>query len=1159
MPPTKHGLATFLSSTHYQAASPSKMVNRTLLKWKTRFAASPTVAWDIAELKNSDERLLKESLIPHLLAKKKTKAIIAPSPFPTSLGDINFKVRIPSSSLTKEIWWASRLLSHFAPQINVFLSAKRSIETDIRLGDFSNAELQLTSLESTLGVSLWSHELRIYLTGMIGGLEAQKEFSLSIKNSDVSEILKCFTHYISIRCEPRVSWWKYEDYLSSLLSSVSDASSADTFFGLLLNPLRFQFRKSPAEILSIFSAHSVVDFYEAFVRILQKLVTYDSPLNAAGYCLTYMLASGIADARLALLCSVLGVEHPTPTGVNVSILDHALTLYTAGSYPDCCAFCWEQLPLNPNIFQLYELCAKSHARIGETPSAMTGIAEIDSLVSDLVNISLKTPSADRAASRITKKAYTLSGSEFSAQLFSFLVRDYITDGLEDNPEIAFGFLNGSYYNPKNLILLIPDSAREGYLRSLKVLAPSSATLAFFESIAGGVQNIGQATWVASERRDFYRGYKLSCNKDYAAAEAILRSLSASEDRVLQQDATLKLNQILQEQGKLGESLDLLAETFAANPSILSRLPLERLLTAIDSSDQLFDDHISLPILRELASRNGNPSLIQKRDDSYEDFLQSHNTSKPSELAALENQFSRALLVLFLSEVCTPQVMDNSIAFDSTESLLTERIAICRFLINLDPPQIDEYSDEIKRITQHLIVQRGLREVEQSKIYVDVAGISRSVEKSLKESYARYNDLLASRVSTEQNDIILKFSELFGDQMVVLVPNDELRPLLIEMVLEMRDQFVSSNEYGLDGYLSTGLRHGTLAGQIRAPFETEHLVTQRDEDSLVYRPPNHWLELLGFTGVVAEELSRLLQDFSREIDDLIDRVRTDWIQIRTEKRETKGLFDYRLGQAHLIPLESKIKIGTSYEEFTSIVFEMLWQITERNLKQVREMIDLDLKPKLLSMIDGLSSRISAIHADTSLLKTSITSAKTNAQYAIDKIASWFMRAKASSIGPCEFDLPIEIALAMIKNVFPSFQLECNPEVAAANKLKGESLTGLVNVFYLLLDNTRKHCGGVEAPVKVAANLTLESDLISIAMNNSLRSELTLDEARRRLEESLNREDGSFDYVRKEGGSGLHKIKKILIVELGLDPAMSFSIDDSRQFTANISFNASPILA
>ncbi len=956
-----------------------------------------------------------------------------------------------------------------------------------------------------------------------------------------------------------MSWWKYDEQLGTLHEGLTKSSvDVGNLVRFLLNPLRFSPSNSAAWMISFFGSLPVVDYYEAVIATMQKLIATGTNLDSTAKEICELTEAVGIDERLNVMCSVLGVKPRTVILGSYQKLAEALDLYTAGSYEKSVACAKEIIEDDPNSFQCYELAAKANARSGNKNPTSIGNREIDSILENLHNVLCKNSDAERSASNLTKAAYTLAKSSFAAELFSFVVREHVTDGLENPMETTYGLLNGRYFNPKNAFSIIQPKCRQQYLNMLREISSCDRLIDFIEAIASINTGIVGMSWVAPERLAYYTARRSVTIKDYQTAEKSLKSILAGTDPVLEQDAVLLLGHAFRKQSKYLECVELFANAYVKNIYIEPRLPIAELIDEIDAHGISCETSIAHPILRGIIARMGGNRQIHKRDDAYEDFLEAHEITRPTQLNEIRDRFNIDLLITFLRDVCLPQVMDSSVAFESTEELLSERIGVCRMLIECDPDHVEVYSEEIKKITQYLVVQKGITEVEQSKIYVDALGIAHAIEKSLKDSYARYVDLVATDHNAGAEKLILKLHEILGEEVVVIVPRDELSALLYEMVAEVRDEFVSSSEFGLDGYLSTGLRHGTLAGQIRSPFETENLVTQRDETSMVYKEPTYWLEQLKLSRADKDTLTNSLTEFSRSLDAIIDEVRGEWVQITTEKKHGLGMFDYRLAPKRLRALQAKLRDGASYKRFLELVFEMLWEITEKNLSDIRARIENELTERIVSLLDEVGIRASQIGGDTARLQGAITRARTNAQYSLDRIASWFKRAKASDLGPCDLDLPLEIAIAMIKNVFPAFQFDCVRNVFSGRKLAGSARPNLVNLFYLLFENVRKHCSSEAGVVIVLANIEVVEEVLRITMSNRIREELDVEMARERLEDALARVEGSFDYVNKEEGSGILKMKKILIVELGLNPKMRFFISDTRDFEVEIKFAAENIL-
>src|SRR6202040_1274615 len=106
------------------------------------------------------------------------------------------------------------------------------------------------------------------------------------------------------------------------------------------------------------------------------------------------------------------------------------------------------------------------------------------------------------------------------------------------------------------------------------------------------------------------------------------------------------------------------------------------------------------------------------------------------LFSSSDQFSKSSFTLFLDHVCVPRVLSKSYRFGGTEALENERIRICQFLSTFDKANRSRYFEEINEVTQRLLIRRGLRRIDESKIYVDEQGIRTAGDKLLREGFQR---------------------------------------------------------------------------------------------------------------------------------------------------------------------------------------------------------------------------------------------------------------------------------------------------------------------------------------------------------------------------------------------------------------------------------------
>lgn len=923
--------------------------------------------------------------------------------------------------------------------------------------------------------------------------------------------------------------------------------------------------------MSTMATYPIVDIYEAFIKICQLQLCNETPQSEEEVRLGLNAQiRSLNDERVSILLAATGITHDPFIVPETEFIYRALTSYTKGDYSQCITECKNGLSLAPEIFLFSELLAKSAGRQGLKSIELPSCPTLELFLNDLLKVLLKTPDSEKAASNLRKKAYALPSLRTSAQVFSFLMKEYIYDSYNlPSRFIHFGNLNSQYVNPRIATSINSSAKADKFLNYLTTFDPNETIINFYRKNFDSTRFIEQnGSSTEKGRLSLHTGRLKRSEGELEEAASTFRSLLSSDDYLLAQEALLDLNKTLSDLGKLDICIDLLATAYIQNPFLVSRLPIAEITHQIEQTvgTESFSGLISLPILYEVLSSTSGPVYDARRDDAYDDFLRYHEVATPTQLWEKKDKFPQESLIYFLRNVCIPDIMDSSVAFSSTEQLRKERISICQILLTLDPDNTEAYSEEIKYITQKLIVQRGIREVEQSKIHVEVSGIRKAMEKSLRESYTRYIDLLSTSAEEPVEEMIIQIGKALGvaaENLQFLIPGDEILSLFREMFLEMRNQFVSSNEFGLDGYLSTGLRHGTLAGQLRAPFETEFLVTQRDEESKIYREPTYWIEQLAYIpDPYVKRVSESLRTFSRCIDDLIDTARNEWIQIKTELKPSSGLFDYTVSDIQLAEIQSEARRTTSYDEFVDTIFNHLWELTERNLNSVRKHIKEILKPNILQNIDNLEHSITEIKGDfdISVLTDAITRARTDAQYAVDKIENWFRRAQVSDIGPFTLDLPIDIAKAMVENIFPRFSFSSTANIDSSCRLPGKTLTSFSNVLFLLLDNVRKHSSSSNSHVNVGISFIRNGTHLELEIKSELDRETNIHTAREKLRTIVDSvKSESFELVPKEGGSGLHKIRRILVVELDLTPEMQFTISDDYQFMANIEFDATSILS
>lgn len=451
----------------------------------------------------------------------------------------------------------------------------------------------------------------------------------------------------------------------------------------------------------------------------------------------------------------------------------------------------------------------------------------------------------------------------------------------------------------------------------------------------------------------------------------------------------------------------------------------------------------------------------------------------------------------------------------------------------------------------------MQTVAQSRIFVDLDGVRRAAEKNLREAFNRYTAFLDSGVG----DLVREVEEALrlarsGDNTAIVtlnVPRSSARDILEVLVADLRDEFVSNTQYGLDGYLSQRIRHGTLQGHLRSPLEAANLITAQEADSPKYRPNEYWAQRVltsneKMRGKVADRLAQ----FSLEIDKLIRTVRTEWIQIRRTDEEN-GLFDFRIGPAVIPVVSSELSLDLNFHVLVETVLSMLMNQLSENLKAVRGKLGGELKDVMTGSLEKLHKDIEEMThgADASELLGAIVAVQTGTQRAIDRMSEWFCVPAQSSEHRLPLRLAVEVAAETTRKFHANYDLQVRCQNSTNPTYPLPYWVSFVDVFLILFDNVVKHCGCANR-ADVGVEIWSDSGLIKIRAENSIDKMVATPEAALHLEKiKRESEQGEFEkFIRCEGKSGFHKIRKIIGQDFKSLRSFDFGFEGESKFFVEI---------
>ncbi|MFZ1220507.1 MAG: hypothetical protein WAO00_14530, partial [Chthoniobacterales bacterium] len=268
--------------------------------------------------------------------------------------------------------------------------------------------------------------------------------------------------------------------------------------------------------------------------------------------------------------------------------------------------------------------------------------------------------------------------------------------------------------------------------------------------------------------------------------------------------------------------------------------------------------------------------------------------------------------------------------------------------------------------------------------------------------------------------------------------------------------------------------------------------------------------------------------------IADRLKSNLIRIRTERRNEVGLFDYAFSNAELAKMFSEeFRAIRDYDEFVDSILEVLWARTHSNLRQIREYISGPLKQEAYDALVTLQEQAKRTLSPSvnSEFQMTASTCLTAFQNDFQRMADWFNVSGHTAVEAFSLEDLVKICAAVVSNIHPTSHF--SPTVKAPDHplFDGNYFPAFSDIVRTLMDNTIKH-SGLDGTLRVSLNAAIERDVLTFTIANSLSPERRLlDPAMGMRTKYADRIEGDKnDIIAREGGSGLHKIHKILRFDL-----------------------------
>lgn len=1105
------------------------------------------------------------------ITKKDTKKINSQF-FPEKmeeLYDINSILKM--GALPNEIVWAISLCLLFNNELRDFVRLTEHLETYVLDDDQQNYNKTLNEVEVKFGQSIWLIENKLSSSQHWDGTDSKQQLIIELKaNKKLSFLTECLIHFIGKRVEGSSIPGHLQGELSRMFKH-SDLKVIHEYIKAKVFDINNLSTEQIQAILFIDYKSSIIDLYESLIAIFRWSISNEDSLVKLKPLLSRPLGFLYKATKDKRLTPVLFAYEVDLLEFYSEGREDIIESYTKGEYNTVVTKGEEYFNIAKNKSDINVLIlalkAESHAKIK---------MKLNGLPNEIAKNFRKVLELDSNSYAAALDIYSLD-DRFKYHTWSTILRLHVASEL-------------SFENFDN-----PNSKREIYARTVKITPFSLALLAnkgettrklkaYFKESYPITEKIFEITYngadcskelidtISHERYLRYMGHFYLKSSNFAASlsyfnEALEYTGYADS---LKCHVAIVLAHI--KSGNLLLALEHLTETYLKYQSTPTAMPFEEIINLIDDPD-VWPDTICLPIILALYTNYNKNDKISHLRYSFESFNLNNDINTPSDLL-LKKDLNIEYIKLYLKLVWRPEIMGQTIIYNGTREIEEARIQVCKALVDIDPLNSGEYQLEIRDLVKKSELAKATKLVDQSRVYVDVAAIKKSLKSRLVDVYSKYKNTLPAEGNSET-----EFIEVLGDALGQMDTQNSSITILMShfntlakedtqfsaMFSEITNEFLMG-EHGLNTYLSTRVRHGKFSNAIRKPISDEFLVTEKTEGSEEYSENTYWNERLSeLNDDQKENVLKLLIAFAKRIDNIISYVRDQLIQVSIREDglslqgNSHGLFVYKTTSFERLYSQSKMKRHHNIDDFIDSCIDLLWEKTDKNLLLVKEVILGNIKSEILNAFDKLTESLGLLnyHQKMGELHNHIARARTSIQHQISNVATWFKRSEVYDRPDYALDFPLLIAKNMVSSSISGADNWSGLKIIDMSfdkTMPGRTLDGMVDVYCASLENAIEHSGLPINELELEASISYINDTFDITLiNNADPSKCTGETLDKiiLIENEIKKMDTRIK-VQKEKGSGFHKIWSTINSPQYNEPSLKFGFTEEKSFKVSIKF-------
>ena len=508
-----------------------------------------------------------------------------------------------------------------------------------------------------------------------------------------------------------------------------------------------------------------------------------------------------------------------------------------------------------------------------------------------------------------------------------------------------------------------------------------------------------------------------------------------------------------------------------------------------------------------------------------------------------------MLSFYLSDVCEKDILTKSWLYRTQSEAYDERIRICNILVSNKMGNQDKLVNESKILSKRKVLEVAEKQVNSTKIYADKDYILNNIWEQLNflfkdivEKRSEFGDILDSEIERVLKNLDLEKVDIstVTNMGLNILPVHILQYAALgqnyklKAIFQMIKTYIEEYCFGLKGlntYLSTRIRHGTLESTITSSLVSNGFMPADDNDE-----DRQFYNLLKDTPEdLIAQLKRKRNEFKEKLYFIINEIINDWLQISIDSPiPTKQKFNFYFDEYDLIRITKKIELSQSFNECCGYLDEFIEDKLASSCLRVISSLDNKSRTDILALFDDFEDFLYEIQRESGCsvsyeFNRLVTISKQHVLNQLDVIINWFKLKQDFH----EESYDMEIITGIIKNMV---QIE-NIKVIDNNKIKikYDILSAIVDIVYNLVNNAIKysllHPSNVNIEIECIADKT--TNKVSIEVRNDCLAVCNYEEKNQELikySAPVSSENLRSLMQREGGNTGIARVKSAIRYEL-----------------------------